>query len=169
MWNAVYLEDEWYHLDATWNDTVTGFISHEYFNVTDGDIAEDHTFGKNYAELSPSIFEDSLPSFNVVRPLCSGTANNFFARSGLIIGSDELDLFADLIAMSPDTSFEVALGDTALRDQLTADPKAFVTNLNSRLLERNPDAVFLVESITLSRKVMRIYKYSPPPSADVKI
>lgn len=169
MWNAVYLDGEWYHLDVTWDDTVTGFISHEYFNIPDGDVVADHTFGKNFAELPASLFEDSLPSFNVARPVCGGTANNFFVRSGLVIGSEDLDTLADLIAMSPDSSLEVAIGDSALKEQIASEPKTFVTSLNSRLLERNPDAVYIVESVTLSLKVMRIYKYSAFASEEAKI
>ncbi|MBR5498034.1 MAG: hypothetical protein IKV76_08660 [Clostridia bacterium] len=45
MWNIVWLNNEPYHLDVTWDDPVSqseGFISHLFFNLTDKNISTDH-------------------------------------------------------------------------------------------------------------------------------
>ncbi|MEF9951506.1 MAG: transglutaminase domain-containing protein [Clostridium sp.] len=57
-WNLVRLEDNWYHVDPTWNDPVykvngklVDIISYDYFNLSDKEILKDHSFEKrNYPE-----------------------------------------------------------------------------------------------------------------------
>lgn len=44
-WNIVKIEDEYYNLDATWDDPVTdiaGYVSHNYFNISDNELSMDH-------------------------------------------------------------------------------------------------------------------------------
>lgn len=58
-WNLVNLDGEWYHVDVTWDDPVNGdgTISHKYFNVTDTDIAIDHTWEvADYPEATGNTF-----------------------------------------------------------------------------------------------------------------
>lgn len=46
MWNAVRLEGEWYQVDVTWNDidnSTDTMRLYNYFNVSDQDMAIDHT------------------------------------------------------------------------------------------------------------------------------
>lgn len=158
MWNAVLLEDEWYHLDATWNDTVGDFISHEYFNLTDSMISVHHTFSKNFSELSPSLFEDSFPSFNINRPLCKGTINGFFARTGYNLDKNKIDEFIGYMVIIDSPVLEISIPDAAFRSTVSADPKAFIDSLNGRLFELYPTCGFKIDSITLSSAIARIYK-----------
>ena len=61
IWNAVYLNDKWLHIDLTWDDPVTNtgedLLYHKYFLVTteemkkadDGEVnIEEHNFNKKY-------------------------------------------------------------------------------------------------------------------------
>ena len=56
-WNLIQLDDnEWYHLDATWNDPtpdVPGHIIYNYFNLTDEMILKDHKI-KDGMEYEPA-------------------------------------------------------------------------------------------------------------------
>lgn len=48
-WNKVKIEGQWYHLDTTWNDPVPDRpdgISYKYFNLTDEQMAKDHTWSE---------------------------------------------------------------------------------------------------------------------------
>lgn len=59
VWNAVYLDDKWYHLDVTWDDPVASsgkdYLEDTYFLINDNQLAKldkenkknDHTFDKN--------------------------------------------------------------------------------------------------------------------------
>ena len=52
VWNAVYVDNNWYHLDLTWDDPVTSdkqnLLEHEFFLITDARLAElektEHTY-----------------------------------------------------------------------------------------------------------------------------
>ncbi len=57
QWNAVYYNDAWYHLDATWDDPVTNngsnILLHNYFLITNAelvglDTSDSHTFSTTY-------------------------------------------------------------------------------------------------------------------------
>ena len=60
VWNAVYLDGSWYHLDLTWDDPVTSnntdLLQHDYFLITTtqllGKELTEHNFDENiYLEL----------------------------------------------------------------------------------------------------------------------
>lgn len=57
-WNAVYLNNVWYHLDVTWDDPINNedILSHDYFLITtekDENLDQSHTFSKEiFSELS---------------------------------------------------------------------------------------------------------------------
>ena len=58
-WNMVQLEDNWYHVDVTWDDPIPekyqSGISHEYFNISDNQISKDHDWNKSdYPECTRS-------------------------------------------------------------------------------------------------------------------
>lgn len=47
IWNMVKLDNEWYQVDVTWDDSDesdTATVDHAYFNLTDADMALDHTW-----------------------------------------------------------------------------------------------------------------------------
>lgn len=158
MWNAVLIDKDWYHLDVTWNDTVSGFISHEYFNLTDGGMAYDHILGKNLHELSAEELNGKLPAFNVARPVCSGTKDNYFARTGLIFGKEDLSVLADYLAGSISDALEIAVGDSELKKRISTDSAGFISEINSLIVEKHPESTVVLESVTLSYSVLRLYK-----------
>lgn len=47
MWNMIKLDNEWYHVDVTWDDPIgnkVGSMYHGYFNVDDTTISKDHSW-----------------------------------------------------------------------------------------------------------------------------
>lgn len=62
MWNAVLIDEEWYQIDVTWNDTET-IIGYSYFNLNEEKISKDHTI------------DDSTISV----PQCVSTENSFIS------------------------------------------------------------------------------------------
>ena len=71
IWNAVYLNNQWLHLDLTWDDPVSDdgkdYLYHKYFlidtttlnKIDSGKVEiEEHNFDKNYyLEFNESINE----------------------------------------------------------------------------------------------------------------
>ena len=52
IWNCVRLGDNWYNVDATWNDREESYARYICFNVTDDYLADDHTLSPMYDALS---------------------------------------------------------------------------------------------------------------------
>jgi hypothetical protein len=73
-WNVVQVDGEWYCLDTTWDDPTTSdgtqVLSHDYFNVTDSQLAENHT-------ADEPIYPTSYPS-------CTSTAMDYSACQALL-------------------------------------------------------------------------------------
>lgn len=60
-WNIVQLGGEYYHIDATWDDPLTGgrgsVLSHDYFNITDSVMAKDHIWDRSkYPECNSTRY-----------------------------------------------------------------------------------------------------------------
>ena len=57
VWNCVKIGGDWYQIDVTWDD-VDDFIydSHEYFNLTDSLMYEEHTLSPKYSEIDAESF-----------------------------------------------------------------------------------------------------------------
>lgn len=61
-WNLVYLNGNWYHLDATWNDPVPdrpGVVGYAYYMRTDRQMRSDHSWSDTYPAAGVS-YEDTL-------------------------------------------------------------------------------------------------------------
>ena len=61
VWNAVYIDGSWYHLDLTWDDPVTtnntNVLQHEFFLLNTNQLhskeKDEHAFDKNvYLEFA---------------------------------------------------------------------------------------------------------------------
>ena len=61
VWNAVYLNNDWYHLDLTWDDPITtdgsDILEYNFFLITTSELSElegeQHNYDKNvYSELA---------------------------------------------------------------------------------------------------------------------
>ncbi len=51
-WNLVLIDNEYYLLDCTWDDHENGTYDYKYFNITDAQIASDHTRGTEGLNIS---------------------------------------------------------------------------------------------------------------------
>ena len=57
VWNYVYIDNKWYHLDLTWDDPVNDdgkdIIDHTYFLITDGELER---LDKTYHTYNKTIY-----------------------------------------------------------------------------------------------------------------
>ena len=78
-WNIIELEDEFYNVDLTWDDSISeayGSKVYTYFNLTDEEISVDHT----RSELSSKL------------PACTGTALAYTAVYGDTLSIDDIEV-----------------------------------------------------------------------------
>ena len=91
MWNVVKINDNWYHLDVTWDGAGT-LSQYNYFNVTDDIIKKDHTINE---ELSKTTKFNEDIRYNFKLPICTAAAENYFEKNAIKIknlnsGADNL-------------------------------------------------------------------------------
>ncbi len=61
-WNLVKLDNDYYHLDTTWDDPVTfdglDYNTHEYYNLSDSEISKDHIWEtQKYPSATGSTYD----------------------------------------------------------------------------------------------------------------
>lgn len=90
-WNIVKIDNEWYHVDATWGDSVfqsinddgteQKFINYDYLCATTADILKTHTIDTD-----------------VQMPLCTSIKNNYYNRAGAYFTDVNIDQLNELFA-----------------------------------------------------------------------
>lgn len=84
MWNMVRLDNEWYHIDLTWNDPGLDGEGkpkvplHTYFNVTDEFILKDHIIDPDVTEVEGSGADLGSAGFNFGLPEAKGKKYNYY-------------------------------------------------------------------------------------------
>ena len=78
VWNCVKIGGDWYQIDVTWDD-VDDFIydSHEYFNLTDSLMYEEHTLSPKYSEIDAESFLNLESWCNFYAPKCTAEKYNY--------------------------------------------------------------------------------------------
>jgi hypothetical protein len=67
IWNMVYVDNQWYHVDATFNDPVPdqqGRLSHDYYMLTEEQISKTHTIFTESRPTSDTSYELLLNKLN---------------------------------------------------------------------------------------------------------
>ncbi len=90
MWNLVCLENEWYHLDTTWDDAKEGIV-YSYFNLTDREIREDHEI---CTEVSDLAGKPENGRFNLFSPACNATKYYYYRYLGRNITREDPETIA---------------------------------------------------------------------------
>ena len=157
MWNMVYIKEEWYNLDVTWNDMAER-ISHEYFNLSDEMISEDHTFHPDFSLLDESILASGQTSFNMGKPVSKGTEYNYFNHTGFVFSPDGVFALADYLAHTEGDFIEVRFSDKEFRDRVLLDSDSVIQQVNEALAQKHPKCGFTVGGYSISSMVLRIYK-----------
>ena len=96
MWNIVELNNEWYHLDATWDDNdKDGFIIYEYFNLDSESISRTHKINTDVEKIISEGNGDTVSSarYNFFVPMCTSMSMNYYNKEGILI--DKFDSETD--------------------------------------------------------------------------
>lgn len=154
-WNMVLINDEWYHIDVTWDDPVpdrnSGIALHHHFNVTDEHMLDRHVWDTS-----------STPAAN-------SYADSFIARSLKTMSSwDELDgLINEAIAqksaslfIEPDESLDVDLSSADLSNDYGTGEKFSreLLKIFQKYCDPNSDLmVFFKRTSFEDRNVLEVY------------
>lgn len=112
-WNLIKLDDEYYHLDLTWDDPITedgsDIISYSYFNITDNQISVNHKWDRDkYPKCTASKY--NFTNLNFVEKDVSG--NDIIA----VQNYDELYFYIqeDLLEMRSGITYRISNFDEDL-------------------------------------------------------
>lgn len=98
MWNAANVDNDWYMVDATWDDWDGAEDLGEaftYLNVTTSDIELDHKINQLYTELSEDEVEDLETAANNYVPSCTATKDCYYLlESTKMTSPDDVDTLA---------------------------------------------------------------------------
>lgn len=67
MWNTVYVDDEWYNIDLTWDDAGGKSVRYDYFLVDDNAFG-DHAYGDSGASASHAVTGRSASDYYKMVP-----------------------------------------------------------------------------------------------------
>lgn len=84
MWNVVKIDDEWYHLDSTWDDTTNGAI-YDFFNIDDEMIKTSHTISPIVDEVSLDQSKENDLRYNFFIPKCTSTQAGYYSKNAAVI------------------------------------------------------------------------------------
>ncbi len=158
MWNKVRIDGLWYNLDATWNDKEDEFPSYEYFNITDAQISLDHSFSKNFTELTKDDVIGTLAPFNINLPVCTATEYNYFEKTGFVLTKTNMDeLIEYLVSESDKEVIEVGVS-MAVREELRAMAQRYLSDLNTQLAKKHPNCGFKISGMGISNFCIQFYK-----------
>ncbi len=127
QWNLVKIDDNWYHLDATWNDqdkteSQDDAIIYTYFNTTDKAITADHEIADEFTQLTESRLcgtpNKDADLFNMPLPECNSTDAWYFNIDGVVFTSfEDNDCYNHIVdklytaAINKDTGFSIKISD----------------------------------------------------------
>ncbi|MCH5297954.1 MAG: hypothetical protein J1E85_09840 [Ruminococcus sp.] len=131
MWNCIKIENEWYQIDVTWDDTEDEqkkYVQYMFFNLDDEKMYMDHQVGELYENISDEEFENLTTNANLFVPKCTATEYNYHLYYGSVITDVE------------DSSHIVSAIAQAAKDNrdtfyLTADSSLDFDDVSSKLIE----------------------------------
>ncbi len=85
MWNMVKLENDWYHLDATWDDVIGSDLTvHGFFNMNDERVRSERTVDPDFSSLSGEDLISGV-SCNISLPTASATELFYPYAEGFVL------------------------------------------------------------------------------------
>lgn len=144
QWCMVNIDDNWYHLDPTWNDKEDDeSIIYLYFNVTDSFIKSDHTIAKKYTNLTEDELcgkddDKSAVLFNLPLPDCTSEENSYCNINGAKISDiTNYDEYSNIV----EKLYEAA-SDKSDVFYLMVDEKADLNKIADQLFYKDPYEFF---------------------------
>lgn len=185
-WVLVKLDNEWYHIDVTWDDPLPdrkGEVRYNYFLVSDKQLAQDHTW--DFASF-PSATSEKYADWqgkSRIEVLTKPLANLFTPNSGLAIIENNALQMKQLIEHSAQLPNDFQLSDklnqivlyeqqdkVVLQSTLTVRPVIVKTKINGdarikRLLHFDKNEKRMPQEKYVIIKEVSLMHYGAPPSS----
>lgn len=90
MWNVVKIDENWYHVDPTWNDSDDG-ENYEFFNLSTDEIEKNH-------KIDSIVEDDTEANRNFFLPECVSMSMNYYNVDGFRIEQFDNETDQDMVA-----------------------------------------------------------------------
>lgn len=87
IWNSVLLDDNWYYVDVTWDDSLS-LGRYNYFNINENQLLADHTIYDYFEGVN----------CNVIKVDCNSNEFNYFKRSAFELKDLEKNSLSEELA-----------------------------------------------------------------------
>lgn len=181
-WVLVKLDNEWYHIDVTWDDPLPdrkGEVRYNYFLVSDKQLAQDHTW--DFASF-PSATSEKYADWqgkSRIEVLTKPLANLFTPNSGLAIIENNALQIEHSAQLPNDFQLSDKLNQIVLYEQqdkvvlqsaLTVRPVIVKTKINGdarikRLLHFDKNEKRMPQEKYVIIKEVSLMHYGAPPSS----
>lgn len=142
MWNQVKINNNWYHLDVTWDDSETEsdvlYSRYNYFNLTDDLVEVNHKIGKNFSEMVCEYTDDGVyitaELYNFDLNECSSIDANYYEMYAAHVGnmnSDAISAITDKIVDASKTKEDLVyiIFDDSISNE---DAEAWLANRSGK-------------------------------------
>lgn len=158
MWNMVNLENEWYHVDVTWDDLRQEPL-HTYLNVTELYIRADHDIDINYSKADSSLASQGI-SFNFYLPKAESEKYNYYRQKGLVIADDPVSPCVSAIIDAYNNGFgkaELLFENNTTSKDFQNNYEVYIVEIQKRCIDEMGDVYFKLSTLSFPSKTCVIY------------
>lgn len=158
MWNMVKLDNQWYHVDVTWDDLRDKPI-HTYLNVTELQIRADHDIDLTY-EKAASNLASKGNSFNFHIPPATSLTYNYFYKIGCIIDDNPVTPAVDELIKQYNngkTYAELFFADSNAQEDFKNNYPTYVVEIQKKCNEKLGGMYFKLQTISFPSNCCIIY------------
>lgn len=158
MWNMVKLDDNWYHVDVTWDDLRAEPL-HTYLNQTELNIRADHDIDLTYDKADSTLVTQGN-SFNFNLPKATCTDFNYFRKNGLVLGENAVETFTDALISAyknGQTYAELSFENTDYEKKFKENYEDLVVEIQELAIEKMGKMKFKLKTISFPTGTCVIY------------
>ncbi len=158
LWNMVKLENEWYHVDVTWDD-LKEEPHHTYLNLTTLEIRADHDIDITYNDADISLISQGN-SFNFSIPDAKSTKYNYYIQKGLVINEDPVNPVAEEIVKrfkAGYTHAEFLFANETVAEDFKTNYETYVVEIQNKCVEKTLRVKFKLKSLSFPSNTCVIY------------
>ncbi len=158
LWNMVKLEDEWYHVDVTWDD-LKEEPHHTYLNLTTLEIRADHDIDITYDDADISLISQGN-SLNFCIPEAKSTKYNYYIQKGLVINEDPINPVAEEIVKKFKAGYthaEFLFANETVAEDFKENYETYVVEIQNKCVEKTLRVKFKLKSLSFPSNTCVIY------------
>ena len=158
MWNMVKLENEWYHVDVTWDD-LRQEPHHTHLNLTTLQIRADHDIDITYSDAPASLVSQGN-SLNFCVPIANSDKYNYFLQRSLVINDDPINPVVNEIVKkfkSGEHRAQFLFANQTVANDFKTNYEKYVVDIQNKCIEKTLKVKFKLKNLSFEGNTVVIY------------